>query len=87
MVARIGADIFRVEAYFRMRALDPKVDAGSADNTETDDVSLHFYVASAVAAGGRKGGGGGRLPRLVVGEERHMARRIPMTIFLRARRQ
>lgn len=36
------SDIFPGETYFRGRALDLKVDVGSADNMKTDDIFLHF---------------------------------------------
>lgn len=35
-------DIFHGETYFRGRALDLRVDVGSADNMRTDNIFLHF---------------------------------------------
>jgi len=43
MLSALGRpDIFHGETYFRGRALDLKVDVGSADNMRTDNIFLHF---------------------------------------------
>lgn len=79
-------DIFHEEAYFRGRALDLKVDVGSADNMKTDNIFLHFTSQPIP----------GRTYLVSLSEKErereretvytaHMVRRIPMSIFLKVR--